>query len=71
MASKQMSVNMEGINETIRSITELVREIATYIQKMEQSAQSSNENSNTVLGRMEELFHLSELLNQTVASFKI
>lgn len=70
-ASKQMSVNMEGINETIRSITELVREIATYIQKMEQSAQSSNENSNTVLSRMEELFHLSELLNQTVASFKI
>ncbi|MDE6531348.1 MAG: methyl-accepting chemotaxis protein [Lachnospiraceae bacterium] len=70
-ASKQMSANMEGINETIRSITELVREIATYIQKMEQSAQSSNENSNTVLNRMEELFHLSELLNQTVASFKI
>lgn len=70
-ASKQMSVNMEGINETICSITELVREIATYIQKMEQSAQSSNENSNTVLSRMEELFHLSELLNQTVASFKI
>lgn len=70
-ASKQMSANMEGINEIIRSITELVREIATYIQKMEQSAQSSNENSNTVLTRMEELFHLSELLNQTVASFKI
>ena len=70
-ASKQMSANMEGINEIICSITELVREIATYIQKMEQSAQSSNENSNTVLTRMEELFHLSELLNQTVASFKI
>ncbi|MDE6743342.1 MAG: methyl-accepting chemotaxis protein [Lachnospiraceae bacterium] len=70
-ASKQMSTNMEGINEIIRSITELVREIATYIQKMEQSAKSSNENSSTVLTRMEELFHLSELLNQTVASFKI
>lgn len=70
-ASKQMSTNMEGINETIRSITELVGEIATYIQGVEQSAQSSNENSNTVLTRMEELFRLSELLNQTVASFKI
>ncbi|MDE6568838.1 MAG: methyl-accepting chemotaxis protein [Lachnospiraceae bacterium] len=70
-ASKQMSTNMEGINETIRSITELVGEIATYVQGVEQSAQSSNKNSNTVLNRMEELFRLSELLNQTVASFKI
>ena len=70
-ASRQMSANMEGINETICSITELVGEIITYIQGMEQSAQSSNENSSTVLARMEELFHLSELLNQTVASFKI
>lgn len=70
-ASRQMSANMEGINETICSITELVGEIITYIQGMEQSAQSSNENSSTVLARMEELFRLSELLNQTVASFKI
>lgn len=71
VASQQMSANMEGINETICSITKLVGEIVTYIKGMEQSAQSSNENSNTVLARMEELFRLSELLNQTVASFKI
>lgn len=70
-ASRQMSANMEGINETICSITELVGEIASYIQGMEQSAQSSNENSSTVLSKMEELFRLSELLNQTVASFKV
>lgn len=70
-ASRQMSANMEGINETICSITALVGEIASYMQGMEQSAQNTNENSNTVLTKMEELFRLSELLNQTVASFKV
>lgn len=70
-ASRQMSANMEGINETIRMVTSLVGEIADYIQGMEQSAQSSNENSNTVLAKMEELYRLSELLNQTVATFKV
>lgn len=70
-ASSQMSASMEGINETIRNIVLLVGVISEYIQGMEQSAQSSNENSNTVLAKMEELFRLSELLNETVASFKV
>ncbi len=70
-ASEQMSAAMEGINETIRSITLLVGDIDKCIQGMERSAQNSNENSNTVLGKMEELFRLSELLNETVASFKV
>lgn len=70
-ASRQMSASMEGINASIRSIAALVGEITVYMQGMEQSAQSSNENSNAVLEKMEELFRLSELLNQTVASFKV
>lgn len=70
-ASKKMSESMEGINASIRAIASLVGEIAQYMQGMEQSAQSSNENSNAVLGQIEELFRLSELLNQTVASFKV
>lgn len=70
-ASKKMSESMEGINASIRAIAALVGEIAQYMQGMEQSAQSSNENSNAVLGQIEELFRLSELLNQTVASFKV
>lgn len=70
-ASKQMSESMEGINDAISSITALVGEIAEYIQGMEQSAHSSNENSNAVLAKMEELSRLSEMLNQTVASFKV
>ena len=70
-ASSQMSASMEGINETIRNIVSLVGVISEYIQGMEQSAQSSNKNSNTVLAKMEELFRLSELLNETVASFKV
>ncbi|MCM1245224.1 MAG: methyl-accepting chemotaxis protein [Roseburia sp.] len=70
-ASGQMSASMEGINESIRSITELVGEITEYMQGMEQSAQNSNENSNAVLTKMEELSRLSGLLNETVASFKV
>lgn len=70
-ASKQMNASMEGINGTIRSIASLVGEIAQYIQGMEQSAQSSDENSNAVLAKMEELARLSEQLNQTVASFRV
>lgn len=70
-ASSQMSVSMEGINGTIGSITSLVGQIAEYIQQMEQSARSSKDNSNAVLTKMEELYRLSELLNQTVASFKV
>lgn len=70
-ASKQMSDNMEGIKDAIYSITTLVGEISEYMQGMKQSAQSSNQNSSLVLQKMEELFRLSELLNQTVASFKV
>ncbi len=70
-ASRQMSESMEGINEAISSITALVGEIAEYIQGMESTAHSSNENSNAVLAKMEELSRLSEKLNQTVASFKV
>lgn len=70
-ASEQMQTAMDGINETIHSITSLVGDIDEYIQGMEQSAQNSDENSNAVLAKMEELFRLSEMLNETVASFKV
>ena len=71
VASRQMSINMDGINEAIHAITLLVGAITEYIQGMEKSAQSSDENASTVLAKMEELSHLSELLNQTVSSFKV
>ncbi len=70
-SSEEMSASMTGINESIAVITELVGEIAESMQSMEQSAENSNENSGAVMKQMEELFRLSELLNQTVASFKI
>lgn len=70
-ASIQMSDNMEGIQQTILTITELVAGIADYIQGIEEAANSTNENSNAVLAKMEELSRLSGLLNQTVASFKV
>ncbi len=70
-SSQEMSASMTGINESIAVITELVGEITESMQSMEQSAENSNENSGAVMKQMEELFRLSELLNRTVASFKI
>lgn len=70
-ASKQMSVNMDGINEAIHSITLLVGTITECMHGMEETAKSSDENSGAVLAKMEELFRLSEILNQTVATFKV
>ncbi len=62
---------MTGINESISVITELVGEIAESMQRMNQSAEDSKENSGAVMKQMEELFRLSELLNRTVASFRV
>lgn len=70
-ASKELHMGMEGINDSIHSITTLVRENAEAMQNMETSAENSDENSRAVLGQTEELFRLSTLLNQTVASFKV
>ncbi len=70
-SSQEMSVSMTEINESIAVITKLVGEIAESMQSMNRSAENSNENSGAVMKQIEELFRLSELLNQTVASFKI
>ena len=70
-ASQELDTGMEGINASIGSITALVRETAEYMQKMECAAEESNENSKAVLAQTEELFRLSALLNETVASFKV
>lgn len=70
-SSQEMSASMAGINESIIVITELVGEIAESMVGMNQSAENSNENSEAVMKQMEELFRLSELLNRTVASFRI
>lgn len=70
-SSEEMSASMAEINESIVAITELVGAIAGSMQSMEQSAEDSNENSGAVMKQMEELFRLSELLNQTVASFRV
>lgn len=70
-SSMEMSANMAKINESIAAVTDLVGEIAQQMCSMSDSAQNSNENSQAVVKQMEELFRLSELLNQTVASFRI
>ena len=70
-ASQELDTGMEGINASIGSITALVRETAEYMQKMECAAEESNENSKAVLAQTEELFRLSAILNETVASFKV
>ncbi len=70
-SSQEMSASMAEINDSIAVITELVGEIAESMQSMNQSAENSNENSGAVMKQMEELFRLSELLNRTVASFRV
>lgn len=70
-SSQEMSANMAGINESITAITELVEEVAAFMEKMKRSAEDSNANSGEVMKQMEELFRLSELLNETVATFKV
>lgn len=70
-ASREMNADMTEINASIVSITELVGEIAQLMQKMNKSAKNANENSETVVRQMEELFRLSELLNQTVDTFRV
>lgn len=70
-SSQEMSASMTEINASIVSIAELMGEIAEEIQNINRSAENSNENSGTVRKQMEELFRLSEILNQTVASFRV
>ncbi len=70
-SSQEMTANMEGINDSLASITELVAEVAKFMDQMEASAVTSNESSQAVLSQMEELSGLSEQLKETVASFKV
>lgn len=70
-SSQEMSASMEGISDSLVSITGLVGEIAAFMKKMEESAVTSNESSQAVLSQMEELSGLSEQLKETVASFRV
>lgn len=70
-SSEEMTASMAEINESLREITALVGEIAEAMEGMGESAEHSNINSEAVLSQMEELFRLSELLNQTVSSFRV
>ena len=70
-SSEEMTANMAEINESLREITALVGEIAKAMEGMGKSAENSNTNSEAVLSQMEELFRLSEMLNQTVLSFRV
>ncbi len=70
-SSQEMNTSMAGINESIGVIAELAGGIAEFMENMEQSAEESRENSKAVMERMAELFRLSELLNETVASFRV
>ena len=70
-SSEEMSASMADINESIAAITELMSGITEFVARMEQSAEDSGETSEAVMKQMQELFRLSELLNRTVASFRI
>lgn len=66
-----MSASMADIDASITEITGLISEIAEFMEKVERSAESSDKNYAAVMEQMQELFRLSALLNQTVASFRV
>lgn len=70
-SSKEMSAGMAEISESIEAITGLAGEAAECMESMKQSASNSDANSEAVMKQMEELFRLSGLLNETVASFRV
>lgn len=70
-ASRELRAGMEGINASIGAVTVLVNETAEYMNKMGKSAENADGNSGAVMKQMEELFRLSELLNRTVATFRV
>ncbi len=70
-SSQEMNASMAGISDSLAAITELVGEIAAFMQKMVESAVTSNESSQAVLSQMKELSELSEELKETVASFRV
>ncbi len=70
-AAKEMNISMEKINESVTSIAELIGKIIGSMERMEQVAGDSDENSVAVMEQMQELFRLSGQLNRTVASFRI
>ena len=70
-SSEEMSASMADIDASITEITGLISEIAEFMEKVERSAESSDKNSAAVMEQMQELFRLSALLNQTVASFRV
>lgn len=70
-SSEDMRISMAEIRKSIAAITGLVGGIAESMECMEQSAKDSKGNSKAVMMQMDELFRLSEILNKTVASFKV
>ncbi len=70
-SSEEMSARMTSINESIFAITELVAGVAEHMEHMEQGAGEASGTSAAVMAQMEELFRLSGLLNEIVASFKV
>lgn len=70
-SSEEMRASMADIDASITEITGLISEIAEFMEKVERSAESSDKNSAAVMEQMQELFRLSALLNQTVASFRV
>ncbi len=71
VSSREMGESMENINDALCALTDLVGEITEFMGSMQHCADGSSQKSGEVLVQMEELFRLSELLNRTVASFRV
>lgn len=70
-SSKKMCSDMGEIVTSLLAVTERTKAMAAAMKGMEDCAAESGRTSREVLAQMEELSGMSEILNRTVASFKV
>ena len=72
-SDKMMVLNQDisGITDSASMVMDQTVKAGKLTRNMNGSEENSNDNSEAVMKQMEQLFRLSGLLNQTVASFKI
>ncbi len=70
-SSREMSEGMSDINRSIAEIVELIGRVTEYMEQIGESAGTSSNGSTKVLGQLQELFTLSQSLNETVAGFRV
>ena len=70
-SSEEMYAQMEEIIESINTINTLIDNVSSSMSDINERVSSSNDDSDNIYERIEELKRLSLHLNETVSEFKI